>query len=134
MQRGHQSPFALGIVLEGAPPHTPTPPPAVDPPAWHRTLEEIGHIGPERFGATHFGFHSDVEGCRRELRTRLDKLEARVRAGLEADDDSDAEQFDREVRDELTPFVGEEQANRFFGMFPASTDWAGMAFYLERNT
>ena len=124
---------AMGIVLMDAPSHTPTPPPAVDLRAWARTLEEIGTIGPERFGATHFGLDEDVESRTLQLAGRLDALEARVRVALEADDESDAERFDAEVRAELAPFMGEERVNVYFDMFPATIDWAGVAFYLKRN-
>lgn len=125
---------AMGIVVsEDAPPHTPTPPPAVDLPAWHRTLDEIGRIGPDRFAATHFGYRGDVDACRRGLAERLEALEARVRAALDAGDESDAEAFGREVEEELTPHMGADRAGRFFEMFPPSTDWAGVAFYLKRN-
>lgn len=124
---------SMGIALSGGPQHPPTPPPAVNLPDWARTLEEIGQIGPERFGATHFGFHEDVEARRVQLKERLAALEARVRAALADGDDSDAARFDQEVREELAPFMGEERVNRYFDMFPASTDWAGVAFYVERN-
>ena len=39
----------------------------------------------------------------------------------------------REVREELAPFMGEDRVNRYFDMFPAATDWAGVAFYVKRN-
>ena len=55
-----------------APAEPPTPPPAVNLPDWRRTLDEIGRIGPERFGATHFGLHEDVEARRVQLQERLD--------------------------------------------------------------
>jgi len=124
---------AMGIALSGGPQHPPTPPPAVNLPDWARTLEMIGAIGAQRFGATHFGFHEDVEARRTQLQERLDALEARVRAGLARGDRSDAERFDAEVRAELAPFMGEEEVNRYFDMFPASIDWAGVAHYVERN-
>jgi glyoxylase-like metal-dependent hydrolase (beta-lactamase superfamily II) len=127
---------AMGITLAGGPQHPPTPPPAVNVPDWRRTLEEIRLIGPERFGATHFGFHDDVEVRRDQLRRRLEALEERVRAaiavGLE-EEEADAARFEREVRDELAPFMGEERVHRYFDMFPAATDWAGMAFFAKRN-
>ena len=56
-----------------------------------------------------------------------------MRAALEAGDESDAERFDAEVREELAPFMGEDRLNRYFDMFPATTDWEGVAFYLRRN-
>lgn len=125
---------AMGIVLAGGPQHPPTPPPAVNLPDWGRTLEEIGTIGPERFGATHFGLHGDVEERRMQLAAGLDALEARVRSAIEAgNEEEDAKHFEAEVRAELGPFMGEDQVNRYFDMFPAATDWAGVAFYVKRN-
>lgn len=125
---------SMGIALAGGPQHPPTPPPAVNLPDWHRTLGEIGQIGPERFGATHFGFHDDVEARRVQLAERLEALEARVRAAIEdAREDEDAAAFEQEVRAELAPFMGEDRVNRYFDMFPAATDWAGVMFYIKRN-
>lgn len=125
---------AMGIVLgEGAPTHPPTPPPAVDLRAWDRTLDAILDIGPERFGATHFGLHGDVPGRVTQLRERLAALEARVRAAMARGDDADAARYDAEVRDELAPHLGREEVDRYFDMFTAATDWAGVKFYLERN-
>lgn len=127
---------SMGIALSGGPQHPPTPPPAVNLPDWRRTLEEIGQIGPERFGATHFGLHEDVEERRVQLQERLDALEARVRAAIEKgieEEEADSARFEREVREELAPFMGEDRVNRYFDMFPAATDWTGVAFYLKRN-
>jgi len=124
---------SMGIVLSDGPTHPPTPPPAVDLRAWSTTLGDIERIGPERFGAAHFGMHEDVEDRRAQLSARLDALEARVRAALAAGDDSDAKRFDEEVRDELAPYVGRERVDRYFDMFSAAIDWAGVAFYIERN-
>lgn len=125
---------SMGIALAGGPQHPPTPPPAVNLPDWERTLDELGRIGAERFGATHFGFHGDVEVRRMQLMERLDALEARVRAAIEAgEEQEDAARFEREVREELAPYMGEDRVNRYFDMFPAETDWAGVAFYVKRN-
>ena len=127
---------SMGIALGSGPQHPPTPPPAVNLPDWRRTLEEIGRIGPERFGATHFGFHDDVEPRRVQLRERLDALEARVRAAIAEgidEEEADAARFESEVRAELAPFICEERVNRYFDMFPAATDWTGVAFYVKRN-
>jgi glyoxylase-like metal-dependent hydrolase (beta-lactamase superfamily II) len=124
---------AMGIALAGGPQHPPTPPPAVNLPDWYGTLERIGSIGAERFGATHFGLYEDVEPRRVELLERLRALELRVRAALEADDWEDGARYETEVRAELAPFMGEERVNQYFDMFPAANDWAGVAFYLKRN-
>jgi glyoxylase-like metal-dependent hydrolase (beta-lactamase superfamily II) len=125
---------SMGIVLSGGPPVPPTPPPAVDLVAWSRTLEAFQAVGPERFGATHFGLRSDFEACRRVLLERLEALEARVRRALEEGNESDAQAYDYEVRRELTPFMGEDRASRYFDMFSGATDWAGVALYIERKS
>jgi hypothetical protein len=124
---------SMGIVLSGGPSRPPTPPPAVDLRAWRQTLDEIGEIGPERFGVTHFGIHGDVETRREQLQSRLDALESRVRVALAAGDDEDADRYHDEVCEELAPFMGEDRVRRYFDMFSAATDWAGVAFYLKRN-
>lgn len=125
---------AMGIVLgDGAPTHPPTPPPAVDLRAWERTLDEILAVGPERFGATHFGMHGDVPGRVRQLRERLQDLERRVRAAVAGGDIEDAERYEEEVRLRLAPVRGRDEVDRYFDLFPAATDWAGVRFYVERN-
>ncbi|MCH2471491.1 MAG: MBL fold metallo-hydrolase [Gemmatimonadetes bacterium] len=124
---------AMGIVLSDGPSHPPTPPPAVDLRAWRRTLDEIGEIGPERFGATHFGIHGDVDTRREQLQSRLDALEARVRTALHAGDEEDARRYNDEIREEFAPFMGEDRVGAYFEMFSAAVDWAGVAFYLKRN-
>ncbi|HUF74902.1 MAG TPA: MBL fold metallo-hydrolase [Longimicrobiales bacterium] len=125
---------AMGNVLsEGAPPLPPTPPPAVNLRAWHRTLESIGSVGPERFGAAHFGFRADVEACRSELARRLDALEERVRRALAEGNEADAAAYESDVRSELASHMGEQRAAQYLGLFSAANDWAGVAFYLTRN-
>jgi glyoxylase-like metal-dependent hydrolase (beta-lactamase superfamily II) len=125
---------SMGIVLAAdAPSHPPTPPPSVDLKAWERTLEEISVVAPERFGATHFGLHGDVADRVRQLRERLAAVEARVRQALARDDLEDAACYEREVREELGASVGREDVERYFDMFAAATDWAGVRFYVERN-
>lgn len=125
---------SMGIALSGGPQHPPTPPPAVNLPDWARTLEVIGRIGPQRFGATHFGLYADVEARRVQLKEGLEGLEARVRAAIEVGNElEEAERFEQEVRAELAPYMGEEKVNRYFDMFPAQTDWAGVSFYVKRN-
>lgn len=125
---------AMGIVLsDEGPSHPPTPPPSVDLRAWMRTLDEVAEVGPERVGVTHFGLHGDVPDRVRQMREKLDALEARVQEALAAGDGEDAQRYDEEVRTELAPFTGQEEADRYFDMFSAARDWAGVKFYLEHN-
>jgi len=125
---------SMGIVFEEeVPSHTPTPPPAIDLRAWETTLSEIEAIGPERFGAAHFGFHGSTATRCRELQSGLHALEERVRQALASGDDTDADLYEEEVRDRLGSHLGRARVDGYFDMFPAATDWAGVAFYLKRN-
>lgn len=125
---------SMGIVLsDDAPTHPPTPPPAVDLAAWAETLDRIDAVGPERFGAAHFGLHGDVPGRIEQLRTRLDALERRVGAALAAGDDDAAERFEEEVREELAAHLDRARVDRYFDTFSAATDWHGVRFHLERR-
>lgn len=126
---------SMGIVLgPGCPTHCPTPPPSVDLRAWERTLTEIDGIGPERFGATHFGLHGRTKERTVELQAALHALEERVRTAMASgNEESDAQAYEDEVRDRLTACLGRDRVDGYFDMFPAATDWAGTAFYLKRN-
>jgi len=125
---------AMGIVLgDGAPTHPPTPPPAVDLRAWDRTLDAILAIGPERFGASHFGLHGDVGGRVAQLRRALGDLERRVRSAVATGDRGDASRYEEETRALLAETWTRAEVDRYFDMFPAATDWAGVEFYVNRN-
>lgn len=125
---------SLGIVVAGGPTHPPTPPPAVDLPAWHQTLEEVRRLGSERFAATHFGVHNDLDARVGALDRRLHDIEARVRRALASGDEEDADRYQRETLAEQSAHAdGKEVVERYFATFPAKTDWEGVAFFLRRN-
>jgi glyoxylase-like metal-dependent hydrolase (beta-lactamase superfamily II) len=125
---------SMGVALSGSPPHPMGPPPNVDVPDWLATIEEVGMIGPERIAPTHFGFRGDVEAYLAEFGRRLADMAARASSALESGDASQADVFDSEIRAEMTPYMGEERAERYFEMFPPRNDWAGVSYYLERNS
>lgn len=126
---------SMGLVLGPKAPTQPTtPPPAVDLRAWERTLDAIAAVAPERVGPTHFGLHGSVPDRVDQLRRKLAGLEARVRAAMARGDAAeDALRYDREVREEMAPYVGKAEVDRYFNLFAAATDYAGVRFYLERN-
>ena len=125
---------SMGILLgDGAPAHPPTPPPAIDLRAWGRTLDELSAVAPERFGATHFGIHGQVPLRIEQMREGLAALEKRVRDALARGDLDDAQRYEQEVRERLSPFRDPRTVGRYFDMFSAAMDWAGVKFYVERN-
>ena len=48
-------------------------------------------------------------------------------------DEGDAERYNDEVREAFAPFMGDDRVRSYFEMFSAAVDWAGVAFYVERN-
>jgi glyoxylase-like metal-dependent hydrolase (beta-lactamase superfamily II) len=125
---------SMGIILEATgPTHPPTPPPAIDLRAWHESLERLRGIAPERAAVTHFGVHSDFDARRRALDERLEALESRVRSALQRGDESDPRAYEEDVRAELAEHLPRERVDRYFDVFPAATDWAGVRRYLEKQ-
>ena len=124
---------ALGVILApGAPTYPPTPPPAVDVPAWLETLHGLEAIDPDVFGVSHFGVHDDFAGRVSEMRDRLSALRDRVEAALAAGDDSDRDIYEREVREAISAFRPKDEVDGYFDMFGAAVDWDGMRYHLER--
>lgn len=124
----------LGLLFDDdAPVHPATPPPAVDLEAWHATLLEIGVVGPERAVWTHFGIHPDPARRARELARTLTALHRRVTAAVASGGaDRDAEAFDAESRELQRPFRGDD-VDRYFDLFSAATDYAGVRRFVEKN-
>ena len=124
---------AMGVILApGAPTYPPTPPPAIDVPAWLETLHDLESVDPEVFGVSHFGVHDDFAGRVSEMRDRLSTLRDRVEAALATGDDSDRDVYEREVREAISVFRPKDEVDGYFDAFSAATDWDGMRFYLER--
>ncbi|NJD20300.1 MAG: MBL fold metallo-hydrolase [Gemmatimonadetes bacterium] len=126
---------SLGLILGSRSPTQPTtPPPAVDLRAWERTLDAIAAVAPERVGPTHFGLHGSAPDRVDQLRRKLALLEARVRGAMaRGDAEEDALRYEREVREEMAPYVGEAEVDRYFNLFSAANDYRGVRCYLERN-
>ena len=124
---------ALGVILApGAPTYPPTPPPAIDVPAWLETLHGIESVDPDGFGVSHFGVHDDFAGRVSEMRDRLSALRDRVEAALASGNDSDRDVYEREVRDAISDFRPRDEVDGYFDAFSAAVDWDGMRLYLER--
>ena len=124
---------ALGVILDrGAPVHPPTPAPGVDAAAWRETLERLRVYDPDGFAVAHFGTHRDFDARRKELSEALTELENRVRENPPAEDSRLAGMYEAEVRARQSAVVGRARADRYFDVFKAANDWAGMRLYLRR--
>ena len=99
----------------------PTPPPDIDVEAWHATLDEIEHRGPERLALIHFGVATDVASHLAELRARLDEWAAIARRV------PDADAFAAEVEAGLD--VDEETRGAIDSAIPFWQSYLGLARY-----
>jgi glyoxylase-like metal-dependent hydrolase (beta-lactamase superfamily II) len=61
------------------------PPPDIDVPAWHGTIDEIERRRPARLALPHFGVFDDVAEHLNRLRARLDLWAERVERGAEVE-------------------------------------------------
>ena len=124
---------ALGVILApGAPTYPPTPPPAIDVPAWLETLHGLESVDPDAFGVSHFGVHADFGERLIAMRTALSALRDRVEAALASGNESDRDVYEREIRDAISEFRPKDEVDGYFDAFSAAVDWDGMRFYLER--
>ena len=124
---------ALGVILApGAPTYPPTPPPAIDVPAWLETLHGLESVDPDAFGVSHFGIHDDFGGRLIAMRTVLSALRDRVEAALASENDFDRDVYEREIREAISEFRPKDEVEGYLDAFSAAVDWDGMRFYLER--
>lgn len=126
---------ALGIVLHpDAATHPATPPPGVDLEAWSDTLDLLASVGADRVAVAHVGLHGDVAGRIRSMREALDALVGRVRVALrKAVTEEDAGAWEEEVRERLARHRPREEVDRYFEVFRAATDYAGVARAIGRG-
>ncbi len=126
---------ALGLLPHpDGPVHPATPPPSVDLGAWHRTLDEIRGLGPEQVGITHFGMYDDGAEKADRLEDGLTKLEARVRRALETGTtEEDAERYEEEVRTAYSAFFPRKGVDRYFDIFSAARDYAGVVRAVQKG-
>lgn len=61
----------------------PTPPPDIDVPLWHRSVERVRQLRPKRLYLTHFGPFDDVQAHLDQVDTNLDAMADYVRAHMQ---------------------------------------------------
>ena len=97
----------------------PTPPPDIDLPLWHTSLELLTRWRPERLAMTHFGSVEDVESHIAELSRRLDLWGEIALA-------NDQDGFAREIMAELRTQAPAELINAYEQAAPVAQLYAGL--------
>jgi glyoxylase-like metal-dependent hydrolase (beta-lactamase superfamily II) len=105
----------------------PTPPPDIDLPAWHASLERIAGWAPERLAYTHWGASDEVSAQLEELGERLDRWSSMAR-------ERDAAGFEHGVREELADASSPEAFAAYEQAVPFEQSYAGLRRYWDKRS
>jgi glyoxylase-like metal-dependent hydrolase (beta-lactamase superfamily II) len=110
-----------GVRIADGPILPPTPPPDIDPAAWHESLRTVAAWAPERIAITHFGTWADVDGHLDAMHEALDRW---AEISRRTDEQSYAAAVEEEMRTKTSdPAVAEA----FTRAMPPKMLWAGWA-------
>ncbi len=104
----------------------PTPPPDIDVPAWHASIETIAAWAPRRLALTHFGPFDDVSEQLDAVSRWLDTW-----AALAAE--LDEETFVRRMREEVEEAADPETARAFLQAIPPRQAYLGLERYWRKR-
>jgi glyoxylase-like metal-dependent hydrolase (beta-lactamase superfamily II) len=108
-----------GVRIGEGPILPPTPPPDIDVPAWHRSIELVARWEPTALAVSHYGTFSDVDVHLTRLGAELDRLSQVARLGDEA-------AFQSHIRD---IFRGQDEEEAYLKAMPPETLYGGLARY-----
>jgi glyoxylase-like metal-dependent hydrolase (beta-lactamase superfamily II) len=116
-----------GVRIDGGPAFPPTPPPDINPPQWHESLEIVSDWKPERIAFQHFGQSTDVENQIAMMHEALDLFANNAR-------ETDAEGMSAWIREWLGNQVSEEELNTYWRAGPFEGMWSGLARYWQQES
>jgi glyoxylase-like metal-dependent hydrolase (beta-lactamase superfamily II) len=115
-----------GVRIEAGCVLAPTPPPDVDLPAWHASLELIEAWRPRSLALTHFGAYDDVEHHLGALRQTLKEASAMAR-------ELDQAAFAGRIRAAVAGSSGADAAAAYEQAMPLDQSFRGLARALDRG-
>lgn len=107
-----------GIRIDGGPAFPPTPPPDIDPPAWHVSLDRVAAWNPARLAYAHYGVTDDAAAHLAQMHDALDAFTA-------ASAQTDAAGLAVWIRAWLAPHVAEDAVERYYVASPFEGMWGG---------
>lgn len=107
-----------GIRIDGGPAFPPTPPPDIDPPAWHASLDRIAAWAPARLAYSHFGVTDDAAEHLAQMHDALDAFTA-------ASATTDAAGLATWIREWLAPQVPADAIDTYYVASPFEGMWSG---------
>jgi glyoxylase-like metal-dependent hydrolase (beta-lactamase superfamily II) len=113
----------------------PTPPPDIDLELWSASLDLISRRQPQQLFLTHFGAAGPVDAHLAMMREALHRWAERVRKSLEnhLDDAARAQQFVRDVYEDLRHSLTEDEAERYVKGAAPEMCWQGLARYWRKR-
>lgn len=115
-----------GIRIDGGPAFPPTPPPDIDPPAWHASLDRVAAWDPTRLAFSHFGVVDDPADHLAGLHVALDEFTA-------ASADTDAAGLATWIREWLTPQVPADAVDTYYVASPFEGMWSGFERWRQQQ-
>lgn len=115
-----------GVRIDGGPAFPPTPPPDIDPPLWHESLEIVRAWQPDRIAFQHFGQSTDVERQIEMMHESLDLFADKAR-------ETDADGMASWIREWLAGQVDPEQIDTYWRAGPFEGMWSGLARYWQQR-
>ncbi|MEN0013891.1 MAG: MBL fold metallo-hydrolase [Solirubrobacteraceae bacterium] len=108
-----------GIRMNGGPAFPPTPPPDIDPPAWHHSLDTIAAWAPARLAFSHFGQVTDAAHHLALMHEALDAFTAYSAT-------TDATGMAAWIRAWLAERAGEDAVEAYSWSSPFEGMWSGL--------
>ncbi len=115
-----------GVRIKGGPSFPPTPPPDINPPLWHESLDIVAAWEPERIAFQHFGQSTDVENQIALMHESLDLFTEKAR-------ETDADGMAGWIREWLSGQVDEETLDTYWRAGPFEGMWAGLDRYWQQQ-
>lgn len=115
-----------GIRIKGGPAFPPTPPPDIDPPLWHRSLETVAAWEPERIAFMHFGQADDPTTQIAMMHENLDRFD-------EVSQQTDAAGMAAWIREWLAGQVGPVDLEDYYMAGPFEGMWSGFERYRQQR-
>jgi glyoxylase-like metal-dependent hydrolase (beta-lactamase superfamily II) len=115
-----------GVRVDGGPVMPPTPPPDVDPEAWHASLRLFERWDPDRLAVTHFGAYEDVADQLRAMHEGLDYWGALAR-------ETDDEGYQAALVEQMRAMPDAQGLESFLQAMPPYAQWHGWARYWAKR-
>ncbi|MDO9356422.1 MAG: MBL fold metallo-hydrolase [Solirubrobacteraceae bacterium] len=114
-----------GIRIDGGPAFPPTPPPDIDPPLWHASLDRVAAWEPERLVFSHFGQSTDAAEHLAMMHASLDAFAQVART-------TDAAGMADWIRAWLGEQVSPEAVEAYYWASPFEGMWGGLDRYWSK--